>query len=173
MHIINCNYDVHATEILEIMNEAILNSTALYDYKARSLESMAAWFEAKQSGSYPVIGAVTEEGKLMGFASYGGFRNWPAYKYTVEHAVYVQSRYRGKGIGTALMLCLIEKAKRQQYHVMVGGIDADNEASIKMHKKLGFSHSGTIKQVGFKFGRWLDLAFYQLVLATPEKATDG
>jgi phosphinothricin acetyltransferase len=173
MHIIDCNYDAHATEILGILNEAILNSTALYDYKARPPESMVTWFQAKQSGSYPVIGAVTEEDKLMGFASYGGFRNWPAYKYTVEHAVYIHSQYRGKGIGTALMLRLNEEAKRQQYHVMVGCIDAANEASIKMHEKLGFSHSGTIKQVGFKFGRWLDLAFYQLVLATPVKANDG
>lgn len=109
----------------------------------------------------------------MGFASYGGFRNWPAYKYTVEHAVYIRRQHRGKGIGTALMLHLIEEAKRQQYHVMVGGIDTSNEARIKLHKKIGFTYCGTIKQVGFKFGHWVDLAFYQLVLATPEIPIDG
>jgi len=173
MRIINCTYDLHATEILEILNETIKNSTALYDYKTRTPESMVAWFKAKRLGAYPVIGAQSEEGKLLGFASYGGFRNWPAYKYSVEHAVYVNKQYRDKGVGTALMLQLIEEAKKQQYHAVIGGIDTANEASITMHEKLGFSHCGTLKQVGFKFGRWLDLAFYQLLLETPEKPIDG
>ena len=173
MHIINCTYDANATDILKILNEAILNSTALYDYNTRTPESMVAWFKVKQLGSYPVIGAVSEEDTLMGFASYGIFRNWPAYKYSVEHAVYVHKQHRGKGVSTALMLQLIEEAKKQQYHAVIGGIDTANEASITMHEKLGFSHCGTLKQVGFKFGRWLDLAFYQLLLETPEKSIDG
>jgi phosphinothricin acetyltransferase len=173
MRLVNCNYEVHATGILEILNEAILNSTALYDYQPRSPESMVSWFETKNSGAYPVIGAESEEEGLLGFATYGAFRNWPAYKYTVEHSVYIHRQHRGRGIGTSLMQRLIEEAAKQQYHVMVGGIDSANEASISMHEKLGFSHSGTIRHAGYKFGRWLDLAFYQLVLETPEIPVDG
>jgi L-amino acid N-acyltransferase YncA len=173
MRLINCTYNDHAAQILEILNEAIKNSTALYDYKPRNIESMVSWFQTKQKGSYPVIGAVNEEDKLMGFASYTSFRDWQAYKYTIEHAVYVHKEHRRKGVATTLIKTLIEEAKAQKYHVMVGGIDATNKASISMHEKLGFTHSGTIRQVGFKFGRWLDLAFYQLILETPEIPTDG
>ena len=133
---------------------------------------MVGWFKAKESGRYPVIGALHHE-QLLGFASFGSFRAWPAYKYTVEHSVYVHREHRGKGIGAALLERLIDAAREQQYHVMVGGIDASNRASVALHEKLGFIHAGTIPQVGFKFGRWLDLAFYQLLLETPERPADG
>jgi len=120
-----------------------------------------------------VIGAFDEHRRLLGFATYGTFRNWPAYKYSVEHSVYVREECRGMGIGESLMMNLIEEAKRQNYHTMVGGIDASNLASIALHNKLGFQHAGTIKQAGFKFGRWLDLSFYQLILETPAEPVDG
>ncbi|PMR72534.1 GNAT family N-acetyltransferase [Billgrantia endophytica] len=173
MRFAHCTYDTTAREILDIFNDAILNTTALYDYQPRSLETMAPWFKVKETGSYPVIGAFDEVGHLLGFASYGAFRNWPAYKYTVEHSVYIHKEHRGKGIGLALMQKLIKEAKKQQYHIMVGGIDASNQASISLHERLGFFHAGTIKHAGFKFSRWLDLAFYQLVLETPPEPIDG
>src|SRR5271154_7161009 len=147
-----CTYDAHAGAILEILNEANVNSTALYDYKPRARQSMAGWFNAKQDGGLPVIGAVDSLGHLLGFASYGTFRAWPAYKYSVEHSVYVHKDHRGKGIGLALMRELIDAAQKQQYHVMVGGIDLANRGSIALHAKLGFSHAGTIHHAGFKFG---------------------
>ena len=109
----------------------------------------------------------------MGFASYGPFRNWPAYKYSVEHSVYVHKDYRGKGVATVLMKEIISKAKEQDYHTLIAGIDVDNAGSIALHEKLGFHHTGTMRQVGFKFDRWLDLAFYQLILDTPENPFDG
>ena len=112
-------------------------------------------------------------GELLGFATYGTFRAWPAYKYTVEHSVYVKSEHRGKGLGVALMKRLIEHARAQERHVMVGGIDAENAVSVALHRKLGFEHAGTIKQAAYKFGCWLDLAFYQLVLETPSAPVDG
>lgn len=172
MHLSLCRFDTESAQILEILNEAILNSTALYDYKARSIESMAQWFKDKELAGYPVIGAFENE-KLLGFASYGAFRNWPAYKYTVEHSVYIYREHRGKGLSVLLMQALIDEARKQQYHVMVGAIDASNQISIALHQKLGFDYSGTIRQAGFKFGRWLDLALYQLILETPSAPTDG
>jgi phosphinothricin acetyltransferase len=159
--------------MLEIFNDAIVNSTALYDYKTRSPESMVGWFKAKEAGRYPVIGALGDSGDLLGFASYGAFRAWPAYKYSIEHSVYVHQAHRGKGIGPALMRQLIAAAKEQQYHCMVGGIDIANAGSIAMHESLGFKHAGTIKHAGFKFGRWLDLGFWQLLLETPAAPNDG
>jgi phosphinothricin acetyltransferase len=172
--VVACTHDRHAGAILAILNDAIVNSTALYDYVPRAPESMGPWFKAKEAGGYPVIGAEDdEEGGLLGFATYGSFRAWPAYKYTVEHSVYVHRDHRGRGVGSSLMQRLISIAQTQQYHVMIGGIDQDNQASISLHRKLGFEHAGTVRQAGFKFGRWLDLAFYQLLLPTPASPVDG
>ena len=168
-----CSYEATAREILDILNDAIVNTTALYDYRPRDADSMVAWFDAKQAAAYPVVGAFDDNDRLLGFASYGAFRHWPAYKYTVEHSVYIHRDHRGKGIGSQLLRRLIETARQQQYHVMVGGIDAGNQASISLHEKLGFAHAGTIRHAGFKFGRWLDLAFYQLILETPTKPDEG
>ena len=163
MTTIRCEQQKHADQILSIFNETIANTTALYDYKPRTVDMMRAWFEAKGKGNYPVIGVQADTGELMGFASYGFFRAWPAYKYSVEHSVYVDARFRGRGVGRRLLEAVIEAARAQDYHVLVGGIDAANEASLALHERLGFTHCGTIRQAGFKFGRWLDLSFYQLI----------
>lgn len=173
MNIVRCTYDRHASRILDIFNEAILNSTALFDYKPRAPESMVGWFKAKESGNFPVVGLEDEDGQLLGFGSYGTFRAWPAYKYSVEHSVYVHKDHRGKGIGRLLMQQLIAAAQDQDYHLMVGGIEATNAGSIAMHEALGFTHAGTIRHAGFKFGRWLDLSFYQLILQTPAKPLEA
>jgi phosphinothricin acetyltransferase len=171
--LITCDPARHSAPILGIFNEAIANSTALYDYKPRTADSMVGWFEAKHQGRYPVIGIEDPAGTLVGFGSYGAFRAWPAYKYTVEHSIYVDTRFRGQGHGRTLLEALVKAATGQDYHVMVGGIDASNAVSIRLHESLGFSHCGTVKQAGFKFGRWLDLAFYQRILATPAAPVDG
>ena len=173
MRRVDCSLERHGGAILDILNEAIVNSTALYDYQPRKPESMAAWFRAKADGRYPVIGLESDGGELLGFASYGVFRAWPAYKYSVEHSVYVAAAHRGKGLGRRLMQQLIAAAQQQGYHTLIGGIDVDNRVSIALHAKLGFVHAGTIRQAGFKFGRWLDLAFYQLLLPTPAHPLDG
>lgn len=173
MNLIPCTFDQHAPAILAIFNDAIANSTALYEYEPRTMDTMRAWFDAKAKGSFPVLGLEDESGALMGFASYGAFRAFAAYKYTVEHSVYVDSRFRGRGVGRRLLGEIIEAAKSQHYHMMIGGIDADNVASIALHQSLGFTHCASIKQAGFKFGRWLDLEFYQLLLPTPHEPVDG
>lgn len=173
MNIVPCEAARHSAAILAIFNDAIANSTALYDYRPRTPESMTGWFDAKAKGRYPVIGVEDDAGTLMGFASYGAFRAWPAYKYTVEHSIYVDARFRGRGLGRRLLEEVIAAAQGQDYHVMVGGIDAANATSIRLHESLGFHHCGTVKQAGFKFGRWLDLAFYQLILRTPAAPVGG
>ena len=173
LKIIDCQENRHSEAILAIFNEVIATSTALYDYHPRTPEVMKSWFEAKRKGGYPVLGVEDSSGQLLGFASYGAFRAWPAYKYSVEHSIYVDSRFRGRGVGRLLLEQLIESARGRDYHVLIGGIDAANKPSIALHESLGFTHCGTIPQVGFKFGRWLDLSFYQLILPTPLRPLDG
>lgn len=173
MQAVQCSRVRHGDAILDIFNDAILHSTALYDYHPRTLQNMDDWFAAKERGGFPVLGLEDDNGVLAGFGSYGAFRAWPAYKYTVEHSVYVHRSQRGRGLGEALMKQLIEAARAQQLHILIGGIDMDNAASIALHTRLGFIHAGTIRQAGFKFGRWLDLGFYQLTLETPLQPVDG
>ena len=170
--IISLQPDAHAATVQEIFNEAIANTTALYEYHPRSLDVVLQWFGAKASRGDPVLGAV-DGGVLLGFATWGAFRERPAYKYTVEHSVYVHCDHRRRGVAHALMRELIALAQARELHVMIGGIDAANAGSVALHEQLGFRHAGTIGQSGFKFGRWLDLAFYQLTLPTPGHPVDG
>ena len=172
MRFIECTFEHHGRAVCEIFNEAIVTSTSVYDYGPRSLETIEQWFAAKAAHGYPIIAAVDDAGTLLGFSSYGTFRAWDGYKYTVEHSVYVEKSARGRGIGEALLRRLIETAKAQDYHVMIGAIDAANDASIALHRKLGFELAGTMREVGFKFGRWLDVVFYQLTLDTPVEPTE-
>jgi phosphinothricin acetyltransferase len=124
-------------------------------------------------GGFPVVGAVDDSGTLLGFASWGTFRAFPAFKYTVEHSVYVHrdlSRARARRVVAARA---IKRARDAEVHVLVGCIDATNAGSVALHTRVGFVHSGTIAEAGFKFGRWLDAAFYQLKLDTPMQPVDG
>lgn len=172
MKIISCTKN-HSEAILDILNDAIVNSTALYDYVPRPLESMSLWFDIKIKNNFPVIGLFNDQEDLVAFGSYGTFRAWPAYKYSVEHSLYVHKDHRGKGYGKIILQHLIEDAKQKQYHNLIAGIDSDNVASKKLHESLGFVFSGRIQHAGFKFSRWLDLDFYQLILPTPYQPHEG
>jgi L-amino acid N-acyltransferase len=171
--LVQCSFDRHADAILDIFNDAILNSTALYEYKPRTMQTMVNWFETKRAGGFPVIGVENGAGKLLAFGSYGSFRAFPANKYTVEHSVYVQQDHRGQGLGRVVMEQIIAAARQNELHALMGGIDSTNAGSISLHERLGFKHVGTLPQIGFKFGRWLDLALYQLLLETPAHPVDG
>lgn len=149
--------------ILEIYNDAILNTTALYTYEPFTLPMMQQWFAEKTAKDLPVFVAADQAG-VAGFASYGPFRPWPAYKYSVEHSIYVHRDQRGKGIAKKLLRTLIDHATASSLHTIVAGIDSQNEVSINLHKQFGFTTTGHIGQVGYKFGRWLDLVFMQLIL---------
>lgn len=172
MHIIECNFAEHGTAIQAIFNEAIVHSTALYDYQPRSLETIENWFSQKMLKEFPVIGLITDDNQLAGFASYGTFRAWPAYQYTVEHSIYIHQDFRGRGLGKCLLEALIYYAEKQDYHVLIAAIDSSNQNSIKLHQSFGFTHVGTLKQVGFKFERWLDVELYQKILSTPAQANE-
>lgn len=128
---------------------------------------MKTWFDTKIQNNFPVIGLVNEQDELMGFGSYGTFRAFPAYKYTVEHSLYVQKDHRGKGLGKILLSEIIKNAQAQDYHCLIAAIDSTNEASIRLHRQFDFEFCGRIKQAGYKFGTWLNVDFYQLLLETP------
>ncbi len=172
MKIINCNHQ-YAAQILAIFNEAILNTTTLYDYHPRTMQMLDEWFKAKQKGNYPIIGLINEDNTLLAFGTYGMFRERPAYKYTVEHSLYVHTAHQGKGYGKIVLVEIVKAAKAQNYHCLVAGIDASNDISKNLHSAFGFKHCGHLAEVGFKFGNWLNLDFYQLVLDTPDNPVDG
>ena len=149
--------------ILEIINYNILNSTALYDYKTRDFETQKTILEDKINKGFPVIVAEFD-GKLVGFGMYSEFRFREAYKFTVEHSVYVSPNEMGKGIGKMIMAQLIIQAKAQGLHTIIGVIDSENKSSITFHEQFGFKTVGIIKESGYKFDRWLDSVFMQLLL---------
>jgi L-amino acid N-acyltransferase YncA len=150
-------------EILAIVNHAIAHTTANYDYEPHSMEVQQAWFDEKATSGFPIIVAEYEN-KAVGFATYGTFRQKFGYRFTVEHSVYVTDKLTGKGIGRKLLAALIEKAKSGKYHMMIGVIDKANTDSIAFHQQFGFTETGVIKEVAFKFGQWLDVSIMQLKL---------
>ena len=152
-----------AQAILEIINYNILNSTALYDYEPRSLENQIAIFDDKLKKGFPII-VVTENEVVVGFGYYSEFRFREAYKFTVEHSVYAHPNHIGKGIGKLIMESLLDLAKAQKLHTMIGVIDSENQSSIDFHEKFGFEIVGTIKDSGFKFDRWLHSVFMQKMI---------
>lgn len=152
-----------AAPILEIVNDTILNSTALYEYEPRTLAAQMAIFEEKLAKGFPVI-VATINNELAGFGYYSEFRFREAYKFTVEHSVYAAPNYIGKGVGKAILQELINLAKAQKLHTMIGVIDAENENSIAFHEKFGFENVGCIKETAFKFDRWLHIVFMQKML---------
>ena len=149
--------------ILAIYNDVIVNTTAVYDYEPHTPAMRLAWFNVKKEQGFPVFVAV-ENGKVLGLSSIGPFRAWAAYQFSVENSIYVAAEARGKGIGKMLMPPIIDAARQLGMHTMLAGIDASNEASIQLHKDFGFEEVAHFKQVGWKFGRWLDLKFLQLII---------
>jgi L-amino acid N-acyltransferase YncA len=150
-------------QILHIYNEVIRNSTAVYSEEEFTPARGETWFDAKVDHGYPVI-VVRDPSGIAGFGTFGEFRAWPCYRHSVEHSVHVRADRRGQGIGRALVLELLARAAASSKHVMIAGIDADNAVSIGLHRSLGFAAVGHFHEVGFKFGRWLDLVFMQRIL---------
>ena len=151
--------------LLEIYNDIIINTTAVWHEEPHTLVMRQEWFELKKEQGFPVFTAI-EDGKVIGFSTIGPFRPWFGYRYTVENSVYVASDSRGKGIAKLLMPPLIDAVKQLGLHAIVAGIEATNEASIALHEKFGFVEVAHFKEVGFKFNRWMDLKFLELIIPT-------
>jgi len=149
--------------ILEIYNDAVLRTTASYDYEPSTLEARLDWFATKARHGFPVFVAEDESG-VVGWSSFGPFRPWPGYRHTIEHSVYVAAPRRGQGIGAMLIPPLIARAREMGMRAMVAGIDATNAPSLRLHARFGFEQVAHFKEVGFKFDRWLDLVFMELLL---------
>lgn len=152
-----------AAAIADIYNDAVLNSTAIWNEITVDEANRAAWIAERQGRGFPVFVAV-ENDEVVGFSSYGDYRPYDGYRHTVEHSVYVRGDQRGSGIGRALMERLIDVARGTDVHVMVAAIEAGNVPSIRLHEKLGFVETGRMPEVGTKFGRWLDLVLLQLTV---------
>lgn len=147
--------------ILEIYNDAVATTTAIWNETLVDLENRRAWLALRRSQGFPVLVAADLDGTVAGYASFGDFRPFDGYRHTVEHSIYVHRGRRGGGIGRLLLGALVERARAMGKHVMVAGIDATNETSIALHEKLGFRRAGLLLEVGRKFDRWLDLAFLE------------
>jgi phosphinothricin acetyltransferase len=154
---------VDVPAIAAILNDAIRNTTAIWHESSRGEADIAAWLASRQK-DYVVL-AARDESRAIGYASYGPYRPYSGYDLTVEHSVYVRQDLRGRGIGKALLGALIDKARTQGFHVMVGGIDATNRESIALHTSFGFVETARMPEVGRKFGKWLDLVFMQKKLS--------
>jgi phosphinothricin acetyltransferase len=154
--------------IVAITNHAILHTTALWTNTEATVESRGKWWRDRIDAGFPVLVAEEDE-KVVGYASYGMFRPFEGYLYSVEHSVYVDPAAHGRGLGRALLASVIAHAKMAGKHVMIGGIEADNIASLRLHASLGFVETGRLAQVGRKFDRWLDLVFMQLMLQSASR----
>jgi L-amino acid N-acyltransferase YncA len=150
--------------VLGIYNDVIATTTAVYRDDPATLEDRREWWQVRTLEGYPVLVALDGDGTVLGFATFGDFRPWPGYRFTVEHTVHVRADRRGTGVGQALMHPLLDRARALGKHVMMAGVDAANAGSIRFHERLGFERVGHLHEVGFKFDRWLDLLFLQRVL---------
>lgn len=150
--------------ILEIYNEAVLNTTASYDYEPRTLEHRVAWFDDHLKNNYPVFVAANDQSRVVGWSALNRFHDRIGYRFTAENSVYVAADQRGKGIGTLLMPPLIDGARDRGLHAILALIDAENESSIRLHARFGFERAALLKQVGFKFNRWLDVVYMERLL---------
>ncbi|MDN5600809.1 MAG: N-acetyltransferase family protein [Brachybacterium sp.] len=163
----------HAGGIAAIYNHAVEHTTAIWNERLVDAADRAAWLAERQGSGFPVLVALEDDGTVLGYATYGPWRPHDGYRHTVEHSLYVREGLRGRGTGSALLTALLERARAQGIHVMVAGIDASNEGSVRLHERFGFTRVGVLPQVGTKFGRWLDLAFLQLVLDQAPPAGGG
>lgn len=164
---IRAAHDQDLPEILAIYNDVIATSTAVYSLEPSTLQERSSWLAARTASGFPVL-VAEHAGEVAGFASFGEFRgSWPGYRYSVEHSVHVRNDLRGRGIGRELTVALFPLATAMGKHLMIGAIDADNEVSLRMHARVGFSRVGHMREVGRKFGRWLDMVLMQRYLDAP------
>lgn len=150
--------------ILEIYNDAVRHTTATYDYEPRTLEHRLGWFEDHARSGLPIFVATDEAGQVVGWSSLSRYHDRMGFRFTVENSVYVAADRRGQGIGGLLLQPLVEHARAHGLRAIIAAIDAANETSIRLHRRFGFETVGVFQQVGYKFDRWLDVAYMELLL---------
>jgi L-amino acid N-acyltransferase YncA len=150
--------------ILAIYNDAVLTTTATYDYEPRTLEQREGWFDDHARDGYAVFVAEGEGGRIVGWSALNPYHARPGYRFTSENSIYIAADMRGQGLGKLLLAPLIEAARRKGLHAIIAAIDATNEASLRLHARFGFVHVGHFKQVGYKFDRWLDVIYMERLL---------
>ncbi|MBM3901598.1 MAG: N-acetyltransferase family protein [Verrucomicrobia bacterium] len=153
--------------ILAVYNEAVLTTTATYDYEPRTLEHRRDWFVARQRNGFPVLVAVDVAGRVAGWSALNPYHDRIGYRFTVETSVYVAAESRGRGLGSRLLAPLIPAGESRGFHAIIAAIDADNAVSLRLHERHGFMTVGRFRRVGFKFGRWLDVVYMERLLAEP------
>jgi len=149
--------------ITAIYNEVVANSTAVWTDKPDAEADRLAWMKARRALGYPVL-VATEGAAVLGYGTFGDFRAWPGYRHSVEHSVYIDADHRGRGLGRLIIGELVEAATALGKHVLIAGIDGENQASLRLHARAGFADVARMPEVGCKFGRWLDLVFMQRML---------
>ena len=152
--------------ILDIYNDAVLTTTASYDVEPRSLEHRLAWFDDHARHDFGVFVAETGD-RVVGWSSLSRFHDRFGFRFTVENSVYVATEFRGRGVGSTLVPPLLHHARSRGFHAIIAAVDAGNEASLRLHARFGFVRVGLFREVGHKFGRWLDVAYLQHFVAPP------
>jgi L-amino acid N-acyltransferase YncA len=157
-------------QITAIYNDVLTHSTAIYSDRPTTRDERLSWWQGRLRQGYPVI-VATEEDHIAGFATFADFRAWPGYRFTVEGTVHIHAESRGQGVGTDLLKLIIERARAIGKHVMIAGVDSNNAASLRFLERFGFERAGQLREVGFKFDRYLDLVFLQFWLTPPDAAS--
>ena len=164
MNIVPADFERHARPMLDLLNDAILHTTWVYDCEPHPEPYMREYFGEHAAGRYPILAAESDDGAFLGFASCGPYRHHQGYLHAAEHSVYVVPSVRRKGVGTALMARLEDECRENGIHTLIGVIDSENLPSIELHRKCGYEYAGTVREAGRKFGRWLSIAYYQKIL---------
>ena len=164
MKIVPADFERHAAHILALLNDAVVNTTWVYDCEPHPESFMREYFDRHAAENRPVLAAESDDGVFLGFASCGSFRPHQAYRHSEEHSVYVVPSARRQGVGSALLMRLEDECRVRGIHTLVGVIDSENLPSIGLHRKCGYVHAGTVREAGWKFGRWLTIEYYQKIL---------
>ncbi|MGA7110777.1 MAG: N-acetyltransferase family protein [Terracidiphilus sp.] len=160
--------EVDFEQITAIYNEVLTHSTAIYNDRPFTIEERLTWWRSRQDQAYPVLVAA-DDNHIAGFATFGDFRSWPGYRFTVEGTVHIHAEARSRGVGTALLKEIVERARALGKHTMIAGVDSENAASLRFLERFGFERVAHLREVGFKFDRYLDLVFLQYWLSPPMK----
>jgi len=164
MRIVPAVFERHAAFMLELLNDAVLHTTWVYDCEPHPESFMREYFDVHAEANYPILAAESDDGAFLGFASCGSYRHYQGYLHSAEHSLYVMPSARRQGVGMALLARLEDECRVRGIHTLVGVIDSENLPSIELHRKCGYVHAGTVREAGRKFGRWLSIEYYQKIL---------